>query len=99
MSVIIEGMKMPEDGVYFCEVGVINGVGTITFHTEERQVFQLAEIPPHGRSIDADFLTKILKKEAEDEVNKITSPISWSYAYESLMNDLNIMPTIIEAEG
>jgi len=61
--------------------------------------FQEAKVvPPHGRLIDADFLGKILKREVEDELNKNTSPLSWSYVYECLMNDLNIMPTIIEAE-
>lgn len=59
----------------------------------------LCDVPtPHGRLIDADFLGKILKREVEDELNKNTSPLSWSYVYECLMNDLNIMPTIIEAE-
>ena len=57
MSVLIKDMEMPEDGAYFCEVGVIDGVGTITFHTEERQVFRLVEVPDdvqpvkHGRWI------------------------------------------------
>lgn len=53
MGIYLPNMEMPEDGVYFCEVGVIDGVGTITFHTEERQVFHLVEVPPHGDLIDA----------------------------------------------
>lgn len=45
MNILIKGMKMPEDGAYFCEIGVIDGVGTITFHTEERKVFRFVEVP------------------------------------------------------
>ena len=60
----------------------------------------IADVPtPHGRLIDADLLGKILKERAEDEWNKKTAPFSWSYAYECLIDTLDIMPTIIEAEA
>ena len=76
MSVLVKGMEMPEDGAYFCEVGVIDGVGTITFHTEERQVFRLVEVPPHGRLIDADELLErfnVLQKQIDMYGREVSS--------------------------
>lgn len=53
----------------------------------------------HGRLIDADLLVKVLKRCSEDEWNIETVPFSWSYAYECVMDIVEDMPTVIEAEG
>ena len=61
MSIRIKGMEMPQDGVYWCEIGVAGEIATITFHGEDRKSFHLASIPPHGRLIDADALHKLFE--------------------------------------
>ena len=99
MSVLIEGMEIHKDYKYvdvriFCD-------GTATTASAEEPFYKkmdVVEVPTHGRLIDADLLGKILKERAEEEWNKNTAPFSWSYAYECLMDTLDIMPTIIEAE-
>lgn len=61
MSVLIRGMEMPKDGVYWCEIGVVGEIATITIHGEDRKSFHLVPIPPHGRLIDADRLADIFR--------------------------------------
>ena len=61
MSVLIRGMEMPKDGVYWCEIGVAGEIATITIHGEDRKSFHLVPIPPHGRLIDADRLADIFR--------------------------------------
>ena len=108
MSVIVRGMEMPNN----CqECTCINGehfyCQAVGRKPQDENIISrrpdwcpIADVPtPHGRLIDADLLSKILKKRAEDEWNKNTAPFSWSYAYECLIDTLDIMPTIIEAEA
>lgn len=56
MSVLIEGMEMPKDGVYWCEIGVAGDIATITIHGEDRKSFHLIELPDHGDLIDRDAI-------------------------------------------
>jgi len=104
MGIYIKGMEMPQYCgacyVGFCkQIGCELYIGFDDYATSRHPDCPISNIPtPHGRLIDADFIGKILKREVEDELNKNTSPLSWSYVYECLMNDLNIMPTVIEAE-
>lgn len=99
MSVLIDGIMLPKNENICITLMPQGAVVT----TEKRQYYsnpKVKEIPAHhGRLIDADLLGKILKRGAEDEWNKNTAPFSWSYAYECLMDTLDSMPTIIEAEG
>jgi len=103
MSVLIKGMKMPENCDY---CGFISSTGccraTEEYHDEEQTVAglygedkrpdwcPLIEVPPHGDLIDRDAINY------EDEIwkKKCISPLSvynaWVVAGE--------MPTIIEAE-
>ena len=39
MSILIKGMEMPKDGVYWCEIGVAGEIATITIHGEDRKSF------------------------------------------------------------
>ena len=55
-DILIKGMEMPKDGVYWCEIGVAGEIATITIHGEDRKSFPLVPVPPHGRLIDADAL-------------------------------------------
>lgn len=54
MSILIKGMEMPTDGVYWCEIGVAGDIATITIHGEDRRTYNLIPVPPHGRLVDAD---------------------------------------------
>lgn len=97
MGVYIKGMEMPEDGVYFCEVAVIDGVGaTITFHTEERQVFRLIEIPPHGRLGDLDRLEQMFVDIDNAPYSGFdgTEPF---YSAEDAAQIIRLAPTVIPA--
>lgn len=98
MSVLIKGMEMPTGCSALTlkvwpddQVEIIDADG-------EWKTSKAIPVPPHGRLIDADFLSKVLKERAEDEWNKNTAPFSWSYAYECLIDTLDSMPTVIEAE-
>lgn len=98
MSVLIDGIMLPKnENIY---ITLMPGGSVVT--TEKYSYYgrpKVKEIPEHhGRLIDADLLGKILKRGAEDEWNKNTAPFSWSYAYECLIDTLDSMPTIIEAE-
>ena len=109
IGVYIKGMEMPAT-CQECEFAV-PGVDSAYCERHEKTAMDfsvaengrpnwcpLVEVPPNGRLIDADLLGKILKDRAEDEWNKNTAPFSWSYAYECLIDTLDSMPTIIEAE-
>lgn len=41
MSILIKGMEMPKDGVYWCEIGVAGDIAVITIHGEDRRSFHL----------------------------------------------------------
>ena len=58
MSVLIKGMEMPKDGVYWCEIGVAGEIAMITIHGEDRKSFHLVPVPEHGDLIDRDALFK-----------------------------------------
>lgn len=62
MSILIEGMEMPKDGVYWCEIGVADDIAMITIHGEDRKSFPLVPVPePHGRLGDLDKLNKEMR--------------------------------------
>lgn len=99
MSILIKGMEMPtgERPVHI----EIHRDGTVIqwkLYESDEIIGTAVEVPPHGRLINADLLGNILKDRAEAEWNKNVSPLSWSYAYECLMDILDDMPTVIEAE-
>lgn len=58
----------------------------------------LVHVPEHGRLIDADALMAHFEKIADIEWNKKAAPISWSYAFEDVMDDIENAPTIIPAD-
>lgn len=104
MAVIIRGMKMPENcgkcRVYWEQCGVEKDAVEEGYRVdrERHPDCPLDPVPDHGRVIDADALVKVLKRCSEDEWNKATSPFSWSYAYECVVDIVKGMPTIIPAE-
>ena len=52
----------------------------------------------HGRLIDADALETVFKDMAKCEWNQKVSPISWAYAFEDTIDEIDNAPTILEAE-
>lgn len=96
MSVFIRGLNLPAEPMIL----VLFPDGNIeTEDFDIRANAKAIELPPHGRLIDEDLLVKVLKRCSEDEWNKEASPFSWSYAYECVMDIVEDMPTVIEAEG
>ena len=84
-SVLIKGMEMPKDGVYWCEIGVAGEIAMITIHGEDRKSFRLIPIPPHGRLIDAD---KIRYHSG-----------TWEKGFDWVMqSEIALMPTVIPAD-
>jgi len=68
MAILIEGMEMPKDGVYWCEIGVAGDIATITIHGEERKSFPLVPVPePHGDLIDASEKIRVQMYDDEHE--------------------------------
>ena len=65
MSVLIRGMKMPEEGEYHMTLYVCSDgsayIDVASFPVDKDR-FEAVSIPPHGRLIDADALdTEILQ--------------------------------------
>lgn len=59
MGIYINGMEMPKDGVYLCEIGVAGDIATLTIHggiEEERKAYSFIAVPDHGDLIDAHSL-------------------------------------------
>lgn len=46
-----------------------------------------------SRYIDAEHLQSVLRKKAEQELNKTTAPFSWSFAYECFAESIDTFPT------
>lgn len=107
MSILIPGMEMPtkceecewsttdRSGFFGCRL-----TGNIVIRKREKDRpdwCPLVPVPPHGRLIDADTLMAYFENIADIEWNKKAAPISWSYAFEDVMDDIENAPTIIPA--
>ena len=67
-DLLIKGMEMPKDGVYWCEIGVADDIAMITIHGEDRKSFPLIPIlEPHGRLIDASETVRVQMYDEEHE--------------------------------
>ena len=100
MSVLIKGMKMPED-CFLCPCieyehpGYVCWITGYQAHHNERPIgCPLVEVPtPHGRLIDADALDVIgycgIPQEREDTFD---DGVMW------LAEQIDLLPTIIPAE-
>ena len=96
MSIILKGIDMPKD-----TIGM-----SITFYTKDGwmethilDIDQAVQIPKnHGRLIDADALETVFKDMAKCEWNQKAFPISWAYAFEDTIDEIDNAPTILEKE-
>lgn len=73
-DILIKGMEMPTyDGVFPCRLKVENGVAKleidyiITAFMDERKVYPLVPVLPHGRLIDADAVAKMVLDSVNQE--------------------------------
>lgn len=65
-DILIRGMEMPRDGVYWCEISIASDIAIITIHGEDRKSFSLVPLPEgHGRLGDLDKLEENLRFMAE----------------------------------
>lgn len=109
MSVFIKNMRIPTScsvcafcgyygkGDHVCD---ITGKDVVYELSLEKRLDDcpLVELPPHGRLIDADALTKMCHEMQSIEWNKKAAPYSWEHAYEEFENDIDEAPTIVGAE-
>ena len=107
-GVYIKGMEMPTS-CFYCpmrEWHIIHGEKIISCRVakmliknedERPSSCPIVPVPEHGRLIDADALMAYFENIADIEWNKKAAPISWSYAFENVMNDIENAPTIIPA--
>ena len=86
MSILIKGMDMPKDGVYWCEIGVAGEIATITIHGEARKSFHLVSVPTHGDLIDRDKFRKTMF--IGDQC---------LYSWDEIEDAIDFAPTIIPA--
>lgn len=99
MSILIKGMEMPKDGVYWCEISVAGDIAMITIHGEDRKSFPLVPVSPHGRLIDADELRSTMYHEAFETDSQMQKWDSGCWIrYKMFEQQLDSAPTIIEAE-
>lgn len=108
MSVLIKGMKMPENCTIcrFCvpEADPENGemcMATGRFmppcSTERLEECPLVEVPfPHGRLIDGDNVINLLREQLTGDRDTVYE--YYDDGLEMAISELSIVPTIIEAE-
>ena len=106
MDILIRGMEMPKDGVYWCEIGVADDIAMITIHGEDRKSFPLVPVPPHGRLGDLDnFALLVLNWISTQEKaypHEDSNALAWRLGAKAMANqiyrDVKAYPTIIPAE-
>lgn len=95
MNILIKGMEKPIS----CDDCIVP-LSKCDFLQRRADECPIVEIPtPHGRLIDADALETVFKDMAKCEWNQKVSPISWAYAFEDTIDEIQEAPTILEAEG
>ena len=97
-DVLIMGMKMPKDGVYWCEIGIAGEIATITIHGEDRKSFPLLPLPDgHGKLGDLDALDKFIhEKETKAAAEEFYLGEAW---YNTFRQIVRLMQTIVPPEG
>ena len=100
MSFIVKGIDLPKDGEgNGCRFLIVDCFGTVIDDVTGQIVAEAIQIPKdHGRLIDADALETVFKDMAKCEWNQKVFPISWAYAFEDTIDEIDNAPTILEAE-
>ena len=98
MSLILKGIDIPKDAAYF-KLSFYDGNRENEYGVSGSLKPYITQIPKgHGRLIDADALEIVFKDMAKCEWNQKVSPISWAYAFEDTIDEIDNAPTILEAE-
>lgn len=98
MSILIKGMEMPHCEVLTIRISPNGEVHYIGAVGQSARRAEAVEIPPHGRLIDADALTKTISEHVypvTDYLNSRDYGMFWTGGIEKAINE---QPTIIEAE-
>ena len=77
MSILIKGLKMPEDGEFLDLVITADGV-VRAYDQEDKKIAEAVEIPDHGDLIDRDVLLSKVQKwywEALETVKRMPAVI------------------------
>lgn len=95
MSVYIPGMEVLAEGVYTCELGVLDeSTAVLTIYSpvcEPQRSYKLVPVPPHGRLIDVDYADEYAYDELEVANNYLTG---WEAA-RAMQKIYQTAPTII----
>ena len=92
-DILIFGMKMPENEPLRL---VLNPNGQLFVdHGVTFTEYKAIELPEHGDLIDRDALIKTCNEIIEEDWNAKAAPYSWSYAYESFVDDIEVTPVVI----
>ena len=94
MAILIEGMEMPKDGVYWCEIGVADDIAMITIHGEDRKSFPLVPVPPHGRLGDLNAVIDLVMQYCPDDDGVCSKA---GADLRELLDEIENMPTVIPA--
>ncbi len=97
MSIILKGIDLPID---------IDKVIVIIENKSSQKVYSIPnpqadiiQIPKgHGDIKDAGALKTVFEDMAKCEWNQKVHPISWAYAFEDTIDEIDNAPTILEAE-
>lgn len=103
MSLMLKGIDMPEKGetliLKIKDSRIYREYPRYKFQPTRIKDAQAIQIPKgHGRLIDADALETVFKDMAKCEWNQKAFPISWAYAFEDTIDEIDNAPTILEAE-
>jgi len=94
-DILIRGMKMPENEPLRI---VLNPNGQLFVdHGVTFTEYEAVELPEHGDLIDRDALIKTCNEIIDEDWNAKAAPYSWSYAYESFVDDIVAIPVIVSA--
>ena len=107
MSVLVKGMEMPKN-CFCCSMSHLEGERLFCRRLKDEVLRRkvdpdcpLIELPPHGRLIDADAFKAMLidaLDDARDEFIRHDDFLKAKKVTESLLMDIDEVPTVIEAE-
>ena len=97
MSIILKGIDLPTNADKV--IVIIENKSSQKVYSIPNPQLDIIQIPKgHGRLIDADALETVFKDMAKCEWNQKAFPISWAYAFEDTIDEIDNAPTILEAE-
>lgn len=97
MGILIKGIEMPKDGVYWCEIGVAGNIATITIHGEDRKSFHLIELPDHGDLKDVNAIIQDVHDDLE-AMTKIGIAVDADWIWAKFHDAIYSAPVVIPAE-